>query len=145
MASNAWWVLGSSFKIGDGATPEAFTAVAEVMDIDGPSMTRDSIEVTNQSTSSDGWREFIAGFRDGDTVTITANWLPTDTTHDGNTGLWEQFNDDDNHNYQIVLPTAIGLTIAFAGHLVDFPPTLPLEEQAQIEFGVKVSGAVTIS
>ena len=144
MASNAWWAYGSKFKIGDGATPEVFTAVSEVIDIDGPGMTRDSTEVTSQDSTS-GWREFIPGWRDGDTVTISANWLPTDTTQDGSTGMFSQFNDDDNHNYQIVTPTAIGVTVAFAGHVVDFPPNLPLEEQGQIEFGIKISGQVTIS
>jgi predicted secreted protein len=144
MASNAWWAYGSTFKIGDGAASEAFTAVAEVIDIDGPSMTRDSIEVTSQD-SDDGWRERIPGWRDGDTVTVTANWLPNDATQDGSTGLWEQFNDDDNHNYQIVTPTAIGITISFAGHLTGFPLSLSLEEQAQVEFEIAISGAVTIA
>jgi len=49
--SNAWWAYGSTYKLGDGATEENFTAVAEVRDITGPNMTRASIDVTNQ----DGW------------------------------------------------------------------------------------------
>lgn len=144
MASSAFWAYGSDFKMGNGATPEVFTAVAEVIDIDGPSMTRDSIEVTSQDSTS-GWREFISGWRDGDSLTVTANWLPTNATHDGTTGMFEHFTDNENHNYQIVLPTAIGLTIGFAGHITGFPVNLPLEEQAQVEFEIKVSGAVTIS
>jgi len=144
MTSNAWWAYGSSFQLGDGATPEVFTALAEVLDIDGPGLTRDSIEVTSQD-SSGGWRERISGWRDGDSITVSANWLPTDATQDGTTGMFEQFNDDDNHNYRIVLPTAIGLTIAFTGHLTGHPISLPLEEQGQIDFEIALSGAVTIS
>ena len=143
-ASNAWWAYGSTFKLGDGATPEVFTAVAEVKDIDGPSITRDSIEVTNQD-SDDGWREKIPGWRDGDTITVQANWLPSDSTQDGSTGMLEHFNDDDNKNYQVVTPTAVGITVAFAGHITGFPLSLPLEEQGQVEFEITISGAVTIS
>jgi len=142
--SNAWWAYGSTFKIGDGATAEAFTAVAEVLDIDGPSMSRDSIEVTSQD-SDNGWREKIPGWRDGDSVTVQANWLPSDTTQDGTTGMWEQFNDNVNHNFQIVTPTAVGITISFAGHISGFPLSLPLEEQGQVEFEIAISGAVTIA
>ena len=144
MASNAWWAYGSQFKLGDGASTEVFTAVAEVQDIDGPSMTRDSIEVTNQD-SADGWKEYIPSWRDGDTVTITANWLPNDSTQDDATGMFSHFEDNDNHNYQIVTPTAIGVTVAFSGHIVNFPLRMPLTEQGQVEFQIKISGAVTIS
>jgi predicted secreted protein len=143
-ASNAWWAYGSTFKLGDGESSETFTAVAEIRDIDGPSITRDSIEVTNQD-SDDGWREHIPGWRDGDTVTIQANWLPNDATQDGSTGMFSHFNDDDNHNYQIVTPTAIGITISFAGHIASFPLSLPMEEQGQVEFEIKISGPVTIA
>jgi predicted secreted protein len=143
-ASNAWWAYGSTFKLGDGASPEVFTAVAEVRDIPGPNLTRDSIEVTNQD-SDDGWREYIPGWRDGDSVTIQANWLPSNATQDDSTGMLSHFEDDDNHNYQIVTPTAIGITIEFAGHITGMPLNLPLTEQAQVEFTVKISGAVTIS
>jgi len=142
-ASKAWWAYGSQFKMGDGETPETFTAVAEIKDIDGPSITRASIDVTNQD-SDDGWREHISGWRDGDTVTITANWLPNDATQDGDTGMFSHFNDDNNHNYQIVTPTAVGITISFAGHITSIPLSLPMEEHGQVEFEIKISGAIII-
>jgi len=144
MASNAWWAYGSEFKLGDGASPtEVFTKVAEIQDINGPSLSRDSIEVTNQD-SADGWKEYIPSWRDGDTVTVTANWLPTNSTQDGSTGMLSHFVDNVNHNYQIVTPTAIGVTISFSGHITNFPMSLPLTDRAQVEFQIKISGAVTI-
>ena len=41
-----------------------FAAVAEIPSISGPNMTRDTIDVTDLD-STGGYREFIAGFRDG--------------------------------------------------------------------------------
>ncbi|MEA3341952.1 MAG: phage tail tube protein [Chloroflexota bacterium] len=144
MASNAFWAYGSTFQIGDGETSEVFTDVAEVIDIDGPGLSKDSIEVTNQD-SSDGYREFLPGWRDGDTITVSMNWLPNDATQDDSTGLLSHYNDNDNHNYRIVLPSAVGITIKLTGHPTSFPPSLPMEEQGQIELEIKLSGKPTIS
>lgn len=142
--SNAFWVYGSSLQMGDGATPtENFTTVAEVKDITPPPFSRDSIEVTNQD-SSGGWREFIAGWRDGGELTFEVNWLPTNATQDQNTGLVAQFLDDDNHNYRVILPDAIA-TISFAGHITNIEGDLPLEDAGTASVTIKVSGAVTIT
>ena len=144
MASNAWWAYGSQFKIGDGATPEVFTAVAEVMDIPVPPLTRESIRVTNQD-SDDGYHEDIPGWRDGGSVTFSMNWLPSDATQDGSTGLFAQFNDNANHNYQLVTPTAVGKTISFSGHITNFAPTMPLNEQGKLDVTIKMAGPFTIA
>jgi predicted secreted protein len=142
--SNAFWVYGSKLKLGDGGTPtEVFTSIAEVIDLTPPALSRDSIDVTNQDTTN-GWREKIPGFRDGGEVTFNCNWLPTNATHDATTGLLSTFNDNDLHNWQIVLPDAITV-VAFAGFLTGFEPDLPLEEQGQLSITITVSGPVTIT
>ena len=143
MTSSAFWAYGSLLQIGDGATPEVFTAVAEITDLTPPNMARDSIEVTGYSSTS-GYREFIAGWRDGGEVSLTANWLPTNATHDDDTGLLEQWDDDDLHNYRIVLPDTLA-TIAFSGFLTAFEPELPRDEQGKLNCTIKISGAVTIT
>jgi predicted secreted protein len=142
--SNAFWVYGSKLKLGDGGTPtEVFTSIAEVIDLTPPALSRDSIDVTNQDTTN-GWREKIPGFRDGGEVTFNCNWLPTNATHDATTGLLSTFNDNDLHNWQIVLPDAVTV-VAFAGFLTGFEPDLPLEEQGQLSITITVSGPVTIT
>ncbi len=55
--SNAWWAYGSEFQVEDGA---GWLKVAEVIDINGPNMTMDSIDVTSQDGSA-GWRDYISG------------------------------------------------------------------------------------
>jgi predicted secreted protein len=145
--SNAWWAYGSEFKIGDDGTSETFTAVAEVIDISGPSMTRDAIDVTNQDSTS-GWREFVPGMRDGGEVSITANWIPVNATHDGTSGILSKFTDDVLHNFQIITAddgSSGSMDIDFAGLVTNFNPTLPLTEQGQLDFTIKISGAVTIA
>ena len=56
MRSEANCAYGSKFKIGDGESSEAFTELAEVLEITNGGMSRDSIEVTNHA-SADGYKE----------------------------------------------------------------------------------------
>jgi predicted secreted protein len=146
MSSNAWWAYGSELKIGDDGTSETFTKIAEVQDIDGPSMSRDTIEVTSQDSAS-GWREFIPGMRDGGEVSFTANWIPVAATQDGTTGLLSKFTDDDLHNFKIITAddgSSGTMDIDFAAIVTDFSISLNMEEQATLDITLKISGAVTI-
>lgn len=145
--SNAWWAYGSDFKIGDDGTAELFTTVAEVIDISGPSMSRDAIDVTNQD-STNGWREFIPGFRDGGEVSISANWIPVSSTQDATSGILSKFTDNVLHNFQIVTSddgSGGTMDIDFAGIVTQFNPSLPITEQGKLDFTIKISGAVTIA
>ena len=141
--TSAIWAYGSKLQLGDGASPENFTDVAEITELKPPSESRDDIEVSNNS-SSNGTREFIAGWRDPGEVTFSANWLPTNATQDSTTGLRAAYATNTNQNWKIVLPSSI-VTIAFAGHLNMLETDLPLDAQAQINGTIKVSGAITYS
>ncbi len=143
MPSSAFWAYGSILQQGDGATPEAYSNVAEIIELTPPNMSRDEIDVTSHS-SSDGYREFIGGLRDGGEVPFKANWLPSNATHDGNTGVLAQFNSDTNANWKIVLPNDTGIEIRFRGFVKEHNPDTPLEEQAQLEGSIKVSGKPTL-
>lgn len=143
MTSSAFWAFGSILQLGNGATPEVFSAIAEITELVPPKMSKDSIEVTNHD-STNAWREFLPGMRDGGEVTLTANWLPTNATQDGTTGILESFTDDDNHNWKIIAPDTI-ITISFSGHVTAFEPELPMEEQGKLSVTIKISGPVTFS
>jgi hypothetical protein len=55
--------------------------------------------------------------------------------------MLETFNDDDLHNWKIVLPDTVK-TISFAGFVTGFEPDLPLEEQGQLSITI---GKVTVA
>jgi predicted secreted protein len=139
--SSAWWVYGSKLQLGDGATPEVFTNIAEVKDITPPQMIRDSNEVTNLD-STNGWKEFKSGFRDGGDVTFDCNWLPTDSTQDDTTGLLSTFEDDECHNWRIVLADSLG-TIAFSGFITAYNGAMPMAATGNLSITIKVTGEVT--
>ena len=143
MTSAAFWAHGAAIQLGDGETSESFTSIAEIKDLKPPPLSRDSIEVTSHGSTS-GYKEFISGLRDGGEVGFECNWLPTNATQDEDTGLLDTFDDDDNHNWRIVLPDSI-LTISFAGFITKFEPELPVTEQGKLSISIKVTGAVTVA
>jgi predicted secreted protein len=143
MVSSAFWAYGTQLQLGDGATSEAFTAIAELNEIVPPAMTKDSIEVTTYG-STNRFREYLPGFKDGGTCSLKGNWLPNNATHDESTGLLECFKDDVNHNWKFVLPDSLG-TISFTGHIVAFTPETPLTMQGTLSCSIKISGEPTWS
>lgn len=141
--SNAFWAYGSSLQIGDGATIEVFTSVAEITELEILNLSRDAIDVTSHA-SPDGYREKIPGMRDAGSLSIKANWLPTNATQDATTGLLSTFNDNLNHNFKIILPDSLA-TVSCRGHVGEFKTSGPIEEQGQLEFTLELTGKPTIA
>lgn len=71
---------GSYISIGDGASPEVFTEVGEVVEIPGPISNVDEIDFTHLRSPA-GYREFKPSFKDNDDLAISMNYLPADTTN----------------------------------------------------------------
>jgi predicted secreted protein len=143
MTTSAFWAYGSTIQLGDAATPEVFTSIAEITELAFLEMSRDKIDVTSHS-SADGYREKMPGLRDAGKISVKANWLPNNATHDETTGILAKFNDNVLHNWKIIAPSTL-VTAAFAGYVSDFKADLPLEEQGQLEFAIEISGKPTVS
>jgi len=138
MSSNAWWAYGSEFQIDT-------TKVGEIIDINGPSMSHDAIDTTaTDGSSGDGYRTFLPGWRDAGEVSITANWVPVLATQAGTSGLLSKFEDIDTVQAFKIKTADDGssgtVTISFNGIVTDFSVSMPMEEQAQLECTIKISG-----
>jgi hypothetical protein len=141
MASSAFWAAGSLLQAGDGAGSEVFTSIAEITKLTPPNLSRDDIDVTH-TLSSNGYREFIGGWRDGGEVSMEANWLPTGATQSYTSpGLHGLFNAKDvPHNWKILVGTGPLITIAFTGFITAFEPDLDIENQGKLSVTIKISG-----
>lgn len=131
---------GTLLKMGDGAGPEVFTAIAEVRDIGGPALAQGTEEVTHHG--SGGWREFIATLKEGGEVTFQVNVL-NDATQGPGSGLLDAFDDGEAHNFQIVFPTATPLTADFAAIVTGFTPDAPVEGALTADATLQITGEVT--
>jgi predicted secreted protein len=140
MASNAFSGVGATFGVGDGTSNESFTAVAEVRSISGFNMARNTIEVTNLD-SPNGYREFIAGFRDPGEITIEFNF-----TLDGYDGLKAKYDEDVTANYNIVLPDTGATEFVFTAWCTGLSgPNVTAENAVTGSVTLKVTSDLTIN
>lgn len=75
--------FGTSLSRESDGLPGTYIAIANITALSGPSMSRDTIDVTAHDSAS-GYREFVASLIDGGEVTCDINWDPAGT-HDGST------------------------------------------------------------
>lgn len=136
MASSAIAGVGTVFLRWSGT---AWVALAEVNSISGPTMTRDFIDVTSLDSIS-GYREFITGFRDAGTVSLTMNF--TRTTYDL---MKTDFESDVAVNYQIVLPDTASTSFEFSGLVTEIPLEVPTDDKVTANVTIKLTGTVNVN
>lgn len=72
--------FGSQFWLEDPDSQTLLIRIAELQDITGPGVTRETIDVTTHD-SPDGFREYIGSLKDGGEVTFSLMFDPSDTGH----------------------------------------------------------------
>jgi hypothetical protein len=127
---------GTLLKIGDGAGPEVFTTIPEVMRVNCPDVKTDLNDVSSHD-SSGGFREFLPGLKDGDQVTAEMNWKPSHAIH-------KQVRVDayaaTKRNFKIILPDTADHVCAFSGYITGYPGQANVGEPLKNTLTVKVTG-----
>jgi len=137
--SNAIAAYGTLLKIGDGGTSESFTTIAEVGDIDGPSVEVNAIDVTSHS-SANAMKEFVAGLIDPGEISFPINFLPTETTHDDSDGLWADMIARTLRNFEMVFPDTS--ECAFAALVTAMSLKEPVDDKLSADVTLKISGPI---
>jgi len=79
MSSSALDSQGMTIGISDtSASPGEYDLITEVKDISGPGGSATEIDASDLSSSA---KEFRMGLQDEGQVTLTLNWIPTNTQH----------------------------------------------------------------
>lgn len=138
MTTQAKIGYGVLFKIGNGATPEVFTTVAEVTNITPPALARDSVDASHEA-SPESWREFIPGMKDGGEMSFDINFVPGSST----TLLLLAEIEAAVGNKQVVWTT--GEIMSFAGFCTAFEPDTPIDDKMTASVTYKVSGKPTLA
>lgn len=125
--------MGSIFGIGDGVDggSVSYVKVGEVTNIGAPSQSREAIDTTHLE-SPDAWREYIPGLKDGDSATISFNYVPSATDV-----LFAQFNIGKG-DFQIIYPN--GVKFQFSGIVTGWKPGEPSTTTMVGEMTIKQSG-----
>src|SRR5713226_3309337 len=101
--SQAWSAEGTVLERGDGASPEVFTKIAEIVKIARAGAKMDLPDVTNMDSGA--YREYIATLLDAGELAFEGNYLPNDATQ---SVLQTDFDARALHNWKILLPPGPG-------------------------------------
>jgi predicted secreted protein len=136
MASNAVSGVGTKFGRWNGSS---WDYLAEVNSITGPTMTRDFIDVTSLD-STGGYREFITGFRDAGTISLSMNF-----TRDSYDLMLTDFESPTANNYEIILPDVDVTSFEFEGLVTEVPLTIPTDDKITADVTIKITGQVVMN
>lgn len=135
--------LGFQLQMGDGASPENFTAIAAIQDLKAPAIKADTVDATTHQ--SPGWKEKLVTLLDGGDVSFPIIYDPAEATHKNAAGglsyvmlqkilkNWKIRMTDDAHSF-----------ITFAAFVTDFQVEGPVENLMKATIKLTVSGAVTL-
>jgi len=134
--SNAVAGVGTLFRRWNGS---GWVNISEINSISGPSMSRDTIDVTSLD-SVGGYREFIGGFRDAGTIQLSMNF--TRSTY----GIMQtDFESPDTQYYEVVLSDPENTTVEFVGMVTEIPLEISPDDKITSSVTIKITGAVTIN
>ena len=125
---------GASFNRGDGNSPTVYNSIGEVLSINGPGMGRDPVETTHM-TSTERWRTFIGGLKDGGEVSLDLNFDPGAAA---NTSLLSDLNTNTAQDYQVAWSD--GSLWTFSALLTAYEPTAPIDDRMTATATFKISG-----
>ena len=139
-ASQATIAFGTLLKVGDGASPENFTAIAEIKDITPPPQTREFADVTHMQ-SPGKVREFKPTVINPGEIRCKCNFLPDNSTQGfATSGIIKDFQDGTARNYQIHYPTSPSHTQTLALYVASYQPIGPMTGAFEMDVTFKVSG-----
>lgn len=131
--------FGTELRRGDGEDPEVFTALADVTTVGGPSISRETIDVTSHG-SEDAWMEFLGGLKDAGEISLDVNYDPAQ--HDT---LMADFNDEAPRNYELAFPTSPETVRVLELILTGFESDAPHDDKLSASLSFKITGIPDIT
>ena len=139
MSTSAFIGSQTLLKIGDGASPEVFTTIGEVVSIGDLGQENDLVEATHMLSTA---KEYIYGLPDGVELPVVCNYLPTNAQQVAALAAQAA---KTTKNFKLVLPTTGdgGLTFTFSALIKSWKVPMSPNEVMRMTFGLKISGAIT--
>lgn len=139
MSVNA--LTGHGTKIAVQLTPGgSFTNIAEQGDITPPALSRNEFDSTTQLEDIDS---YVLGVLRRSTVTVAMNFIPTEETHDEQTGLYKLMIDNTMTGWRFTFPDATAWIAS--GQVTNIQPTAPVDGKLSANVTLRFSGAMTIN
>lgn len=141
--TNALAAYGTLMQIGDGATPEVYATIAEVLDI-STNVRLNTEDATNHS-SPNAWGEKIATIKEMDDITFQVNYIPDDTTHGYSAGLMNDLDDRTLRNFKIVFTDSATTEWIIPAYVAAIGPAMPVRGKLTASIVLSVASAPTLA
>jgi hypothetical protein len=137
MTTKAQIGAGTSLNRGDGATPEVFTSVGEIVGtLKGPSLTRDMKDATNMSSPNQR-EEVIPGILKTGTVDFDVSYVRGNVQH---AGLVADIKNAVLRNFQLIFPDDPTNPVTFSAYVQKAELSVPVEDKRMLGLSLKISG-----
>jgi hypothetical protein len=137
--SQAILVQGTLIQRGNGATPEVFTTIGEIIDFDGPGGESTEIPTTHVLSAA---QEFRIGLRDEGTFNLTVNFLPGDA---GQLGLQADRASAVIRNFRVTYTDAGAAKDSFSAYVKGFRKKGSRDGVVSATVTLRISGVVVQS
>jgi len=137
MSSSALTSQGMTIAIGNGASPEVFTTIAEVKSIDGPGGQTAEIDVTDLSSTA---KEFVLGLQDEGDITLDMNYIPANTQH---ALLRTLRGTGAENNFRITFTDSPATTWTFGARVKGFSISNAVDSVTGLSVTLRVTGSIT--
>jgi len=142
--SGAIQAQGTLLKMGDGASPENFTTIAEVRDITGPTLSRKSNDVTPIDAI---FEQILAGgvARLG-SLTFVIGYIPGSATHNITTGLVYKWKNNIKTNFKLIFTNDVAgsATYLFEAWVLKVEPVTKVDGDVTANVEIKLTGTPTL-
>ena len=129
---------GATLQLGNDASPQVYTTVAEVLRCGPIGSTNPEVDVTNLDSTA---KEYIAGLADGNTVDFDVNWLVGNTQQ---VALRTAAGAGSTKHLKMVWQTSPNTTATFQLVILQFEmgETTP-EQQVTASISGRITGSIT--
>lgn len=130
---------GTDLKIGNGASPEVFASIPQIVSIDGPTSSRSEKTVTHLKSTA---VETRPGLRDFGSLQLEIEWDERDTVH---AGLRTKFNAGTVHNFQLIDSASPQKRYSFQGWVKTVPQKYAIDAVVMSSVEIRLTSAMTVS
>lgn len=137
--------INTLLQVGNGVSPEAFTTIANVSSISGPSLAATIVDVTSMS-SGNPWREKVTTLLDGGDVSFDVFWIPTETSQKNLLTLFQERGQGTAGvpiDFKLVFPDTAHTFYLFSGFISKLNLTEAVADVVKAACTITISGEPT--
>lgn len=129
----------------DPAGGTTWVAIAQVGDVDGPSLTRNVLTGPAHDDTS-RWVDKVKAGKNAGTISFPIFYDPAGATHKASTGLLSDFAEDTViPNWKITYPDTGATVWTGRGMVASFTPKMPVEGWLTADLTIELTGAPTLA